>query len=44
MVIPIGGQEVQQLSVVEKTDGGETRTREVMPVRFTELEVSASQA
>lgn len=39
MVIPIGGQEIQQLSVVEKTDSGETRTREIMPVRFTELEV-----
>jgi protein-L-isoaspartate(D-aspartate) O-methyltransferase len=40
MVIPIGGQDVQQLSVIEKTDAGESRTREVMPVRFTELEVA----
>ena len=42
MVIPIGGSEVQQLSVVDKTDAGEIRTREVMPVRFTELEVPSS--
>jgi protein-L-isoaspartate(D-aspartate) O-methyltransferase len=42
MVIPIGGQEVQQLSVIEKDEGGGIRTREVMPVRFTELEVPSS--
>lgn len=40
IVIPIGGSEVQQLSVIEKTANGEVRTREVMPVRFTELEVA----
>jgi protein-L-isoaspartate(D-aspartate) O-methyltransferase len=40
MVMPIGGKDVQQLSVVEKLPSGETRTREVMPVRFTQLEVS----
>ncbi len=39
MVIPLGGQDVQQLSVVEKTAGGEVATREVMLVRFTQLEV-----
>jgi protein-L-isoaspartate(D-aspartate) O-methyltransferase len=38
MVIPLGGNDVQQLSVVEK-DGG---VRSVMPVRFTRLETSAS--
>lgn len=42
MVIPIGGQEIQQLSVIDKTGSGEIRTREIMPVRFTELETSSS--
>jgi protein-L-isoaspartate(D-aspartate) O-methyltransferase len=42
MVIPIGGQDIQQLSVIEKTGSGEIRTREIMPVRFTELETSSS--
>jgi len=42
IVIPIGGQEIQQLSVIDKLESGEIRTREVMPVRFTELEVSSS--
>jgi len=42
MVIPIGGQEIQQLSVIDKLESGQIRTREVMPVRFTELEVSSS--
>lgn len=38
MVLPVGGKEVQQLSVVEKDDEGHVSTREVMPVRFTQLE------
>lgn len=42
MVIPIGGQDIQQLSVLDKTGSGEIRTREIMPVRFTELETSSS--
>lgn len=41
LVIPLGGEEVQQLSVVDKSGGGEVSTRAVMPVRFTRLEVSA---
>ena len=41
MVIPLGGQDVQQLSVVEKPAGGEADTRHVMLVRFTQLEVAA---
>ena len=41
MVIPIGGDEIQQLSVVEKDAAGEVKTREIMPVRFTQLEVAA---
>ena len=40
MVIPIGGEDIQQLSVVEKDAAGELKTREIMPVRFTKLEVA----
>jgi protein-L-isoaspartate(D-aspartate) O-methyltransferase len=42
IVIPIGGKEVQQLSVIEKSAAGNVQTREIMPVRFTELEVAVS--
>lgn len=38
IVIPLGDTDVQQLSVVEKSEGGETNIRAVMPVRFTRLE------
>ena len=38
MVIPLGGKDVQQLSVVTKAEGGTTDTRAIMPVRFTQLE------
>jgi protein-L-isoaspartate(D-aspartate) O-methyltransferase len=41
MVIPLGGEDVQQLSVVEKREEGTTNTRAIMPVRFTQLELSA---
>ena len=41
MVIPLGGKEIQQLSVVEKGPDGTVTTREVMPVRFTQLELAA---
>ena len=40
MIIPLGGEEIQQLSVIEKSASGEVSTREVMPVRFTQLEVA----
>jgi protein-L-isoaspartate(D-aspartate) O-methyltransferase len=40
MVIPLGGQDVQQLSVIEKTADGEVTTRTIMPVRFTQLELA----
>jgi protein-L-isoaspartate(D-aspartate) O-methyltransferase len=40
-VIPLGSEEVQQLSVVEKSSEGEASTCTVMPVRFTRLEVGA---
>ena len=38
MVLPLGGKEVQQLSVVTKPESGEPAVRAVMPVRFTQLE------
>ncbi|HEX8193342.1 MAG TPA: protein-L-isoaspartate(D-aspartate) O-methyltransferase [Allosphingosinicella sp.] len=38
MVIPLGPKDVQQLSVVEKAADGSVSVREVMPVRFTQLE------
>jgi protein-L-isoaspartate(D-aspartate) O-methyltransferase len=40
MVIPLGGQDIQQLSVVEKDSGGGISTRAIMPVRFTQLELA----
>jgi protein-L-isoaspartate(D-aspartate) O-methyltransferase len=40
MVIPVGGSDVQQLSVIDKAVDGSFTTREVMPVRFTRLEVA----
>jgi len=40
MVIPIGPKEVQQLSVVEKRTDGSVATRDVMAVRFTQLEAA----
>jgi protein-L-isoaspartate(D-aspartate) O-methyltransferase len=39
MVIPLGGKDVQQLSLVEKRTDGSVETRAVMPVRFTQLEI-----
>ena len=42
IVIPIGGKDVQQLSVIEKSATGEVVTREIMPVRFTELELAGT--
>ncbi len=40
MVIPLGGKDVQQLSVIDKGADGEVDTRAIMPVRFTQLEVA----
>jgi protein-L-isoaspartate(D-aspartate) O-methyltransferase len=40
MVIPLGGKEVQQLSVVTKRRDGTVTVREVLPVRFTQLETA----
>jgi protein-L-isoaspartate(D-aspartate) O-methyltransferase len=39
LVAPIGARDVQQLSVVTKTAAGEAEVREVIPVRFTQLEI-----
>jgi protein-L-isoaspartate O-methyltransferase len=41
MVIPLGPKEVQQLSVIEKQADGDVTRREVMAVRFTQLETAA---
>jgi protein-L-isoaspartate(D-aspartate) O-methyltransferase len=38
IVIPLGGDDVQQLSVLEKDASGAVQTRTIMPVRFTKLE------
>ena len=39
MVLPVGPEgQVQQLSVIDKGNDGEIEIREVMPVRFTQLE------
>ena len=41
MVIPLGGTDVQQLSVVCKDASGAAETRPIIPVRFTRLETAA---
>jgi protein-L-isoaspartate(D-aspartate) O-methyltransferase len=38
MVIPTGIPDKQQLMVLEKSADGRLATREVLPVRFSELE------
>ncbi len=40
MAIPLGGKDVQQLSVVTKGTDGSLTVREVLPVRFTQLETA----
>ncbi|HEX8307612.1 MAG TPA: protein-L-isoaspartate(D-aspartate) O-methyltransferase [Allosphingosinicella sp.] len=40
MVIPLGGRDVQKLSVVTKQADGTLTVREVLPVRFTQLETA----
>lgn len=40
MVIPLGGKDVQQLSVVTKASDGSLSIREVLPTRFTQLETA----
>ena len=41
MVIPLGGKDVQKLSVVTRERNGGVETRDVLPVRFTQLETMA---
>jgi len=41
LVMPLGGKDVQKLSVVEKPSVGEVSIQEVIPVRFTQLETMA---
>ena len=41
LVAPLGGKDVQQLSVLDKGSEGEIEIREVLPVRFTQLESMA---
>jgi protein-L-isoaspartate(D-aspartate) O-methyltransferase len=41
LVAPLGGKDVQQLSVIDKGFEGEIEIREVLPVRFTQLESMA---
>jgi protein-L-isoaspartate(D-aspartate) O-methyltransferase len=41
MAIPLGGKDVQQLSVVERAEDGTIDVRGVIPVRFTLLETMA---
>ena len=40
MVLPVGPAEAQQLTVVEKSASGDLNVRDVIPVRFTQLEVA----
>ena len=41
LVAPLGGKDIQQLSVVDKGFEGEVDIREILPVRFTQLETMA---
>lgn len=38
LVLPLGPPDAQQLTVIDKDSGENTRIRELIPVRFTELE------
>ena len=40
MIIPAGIEDAQQLLLVEKDAGGRTRTKELIPVRFSTLVTS----
>ncbi len=44
MVIPAGIPEKQVLMLVEKSETGSLATREILPVRFSELEEPAGPA
>lgn len=38
MVLPMGAGDAQQLTIIDKDASGRTRTRDLIPVRFTRLE------
>jgi protein-L-isoaspartate(D-aspartate) O-methyltransferase len=38
LVMPLGPEEIQRLTVVEKDATGQTRVQELLPVRFSRLE------
>ena len=38
MVVPLGGDDVQQLTLLIKDGDGTLSSRSIMPVRFTQLE------
>jgi protein-L-isoaspartate(D-aspartate) O-methyltransferase len=42
MVIPTGLPEAQQLILVEKDSNGRVKTKEILPVRFSQLEIAES--
>ena len=44
IVLPVGGTQVQQLTVVEKLGGSRTTSRDVMAVTFAQLEMTALQS
>src|SRR3954452_17692783 len=39
LVMPLGPSEAQLLTVIDKTRGGEVKAREILPVRFSQLEI-----
>ena len=41
MVLPLGGEEAQILTVVDKDAAGQVKRREILPVRFSRLETMA---
>ena len=38
LVIPLGPEEMQRLTIIEKDTNGQTRVQELLPVRFSRLE------
>ena len=41
LVMPVGTTDIQHLTVFDKQEGGTLTEREVIPVRFTKLEIDA---
>ena len=41
MVLPLGGEEAQALTVLDKDDRGRVSRRQLLPVRFSRLETMA---